>query len=189
MQRPLHEQLEQDGLRFANSAACALSINYLSPVARSAQRQAPLQPSRNQGRYRTAGRILQVRADRRVLLYATGGSNAARHAPVINRRQAEQTLPHACCAFSATTGATPAMPESGAISHSRAGFASESRQARTLVRNWRIERSKARSGKARSLRVQKKFRCRATRFCTVMCGDFEFCKERYEGVYQRYSTE
>jgi len=43
-------------------------------------------------------------------------------------------------------------PESGAILHSRAGFASESRQERTGVRDWRIERRKARSGKARSLR-------------------------------------
>ena len=40
----------------------------------------------------------------------------------------------------------------GAISHSRAGFASEDRQARTGVRTWRIERRTARSGKARSLR-------------------------------------
>ena len=44
---------------------------------------------------------------------------------------------------------------------------------------------KARSGKARSLRVQKNSRHRATRFCEVMCGDFAFCKERYEGVYDR----
>ena len=45
---------------------------------------------------------------------------------------------------------------------------------------------KARSGKARSLRVNKKnSRHRATRFCEVMCGDFAFCKERYEGVYDR----
>ena len=32
-------------------------------------------------RYRTAGRVLQVRADRSVLMYMTGGSNAARRAP------------------------------------------------------------------------------------------------------------
>ena len=56
----------------------------------------------------------------------------------------------------------PSRPESGAISHSRACFASESRQERTDVRDWRIERRKARSGKARSLRVQKKRGCRLT---------------------------
>ena len=55
-------------------------------------------------------------------------------------------------------GETPTASAYGAISHSRAGFARESRQARTGVRNWRIERRKARSGKARSLRVNKKKR-------------------------------
>ena len=101
-----------------------------------------------------------------------------------NRRQAEkEKLPLACCAFSATKGVNSNQGKSGAISHSRACFARESRQARTGVRNWRIKRRKARSGKARSLRGQKKFRHRAARFCTVMCGDFEFCKERHEGVY------
>ena len=111
-----------------------------------------------------------------------------------------QRLPHACCEFSATPGATASQGKSGAISHrvkktppsggtshrdsgyltyvarsaqrhaqqpdelisgaishSRACFARESRQARTGVRNWRIERRKARYGKAKSLRAQKKF--------------------------------
>ena len=55
--------------------------NYLPPVARSAQRKAQTPIKVNQERYRTAGRVLQERADRRVLAYATGGSNAARRAP------------------------------------------------------------------------------------------------------------
>ena len=58
--------------------------------------------------------------------------------------------------FSPATGANSSSPESGALSHSRAGFASESRQERTYVRDWRIERRKARPGKARTLREQKK---------------------------------
>ena len=37
--------------------------------------------SRHGERYRTAGRVLQERADRSVLAYVTGGSNAARLAP------------------------------------------------------------------------------------------------------------
>ena len=51
----------------------------------------------------------------------------------------------------------PDTPKSGAISHSRACFASEKRKERTCVRDLSSERSKARSGKARSLREQKKF--------------------------------
>ena len=38
------------------------------------------QAALNQERSRTAGRVLQVRADRSVLEYVTGGSNAARRA-------------------------------------------------------------------------------------------------------------
>ena len=45
---------------------------------------------------------------------------------------------------------------SGAISHSRAGFAEEPRQERTCVRDWSGDDRKARSGKARSLREHKK---------------------------------
>ena len=55
-----------------------------------------------------------------------GAATTARPAPKKYRRQAESILPHACCAFSATTGATASPPESGALSHSRAGFAEES---------------------------------------------------------------
>ena len=62
----------------------------------SARRLAPLQPCRNQGRYRTAGRVLQVRADRRVLLYATGGSNAARRAPAKRDRSVNKKIPASC---------------------------------------------------------------------------------------------
>ena len=53
----------------------------LTHVARSAQRYAQTPAPRNQERYRTAGRVLQERADRSVLVYVTGGSNAARRAP------------------------------------------------------------------------------------------------------------
>ena len=77
------------------------------------------QTSLYQERYRTAGRVLQERADRRVLAYATGGSSAARRAPAKRDRSVNK----------------------------------------------------------------KKFRHRATRFCTALCGEVAFCKERYEGVY------
>ena len=50
----------------------------------------------------------------------------------------------------------PAKPESGALSHSRAGFAEEPRQERTYVRDWSGDDRKARSGKARTLREHKK---------------------------------
>jgi len=49
------------------------------------------QASRNQERYRTAGRVLQVRADRSVLTYVTGGSNAARRAPAKRDRSVYKT--------------------------------------------------------------------------------------------------
>jgi len=84
-------------------------------------------------------------------VYATGGSSAARRAPCQPPSGGTNTtlpvVPEA-----RQKAPMPATPESGAISHSRVCFASESRQARTCVRNWRIECRKARSGKARSLR-------------------------------------
>jgi len=62
----------------------------------------------------------------------------------------------ACRAGGATKGTTASSPESGAISHRRAGFASEKRGECTPVLDPSGERSKARSGKARSLREHKK---------------------------------
>ena len=64
----------------------------------------------------------------------------------------------ACRAGGTTKGSTASSPESGAISHSRAGFASEKRVECTYVLDTSGKRSKARSGKARSLRVKKRVR-------------------------------
>ncbi len=54
---------------------------YLSPVGRSARQDRRTSSQHRTEQYRTAGRVLQVRADRNVLAYMTGGSNAARRAP------------------------------------------------------------------------------------------------------------
>ena len=54
---------------------------YLSPVGRSARQDRRTSSQQRTEQYRTAGRVLQVRADRNVLAYMTGGSNAARRAP------------------------------------------------------------------------------------------------------------
>ena len=85
--------------------------HYCSHVARSAQRYALLPAALTQERYRTAGRVLQARADRRVLAYATGGASAARRAPakrdrsVKNKKRAEglpgrKSPPQGCGAYS-----------------------------------------------------------------------------------------
>ena len=82
----------------------------------------------------------------------------------------------ACRAGGATKGSTASSPESGAISHSRAAanvplrgvapfplvgldrVASQQPPESITARDWRLECGKARSGKARSLRVKTRVR-------------------------------
>ena len=69
---------------------------YLSPVGRSAQQSAQTPTGFAQERYHTAGRVLQVRADRRVLAYATGGSSAARRVPAKRDRSVNKKNSNQC---------------------------------------------------------------------------------------------
>ena len=89
-----------------------------------------------------------------------------------------QTLPPACCAFSATTGVTASSLESGAISHSRAAA---NVPLRSVAPFPLVGLDRPAPAKRERSVNKKKFRHSATRFCTVMRRDFEFCKERYEG--------
>ncbi|MBE6392047.1 MAG: hypothetical protein E7042_07635 [Lentisphaerae bacterium] len=86
----------------------------------------------------------------------------------------------------------PSRPESGAISHSRACFASESRQERTGVRDWRIERRKARFGKSfRLLGVQPNDWRKPSRpeSGAISHSRARFAEESARGVYLRTRPE
>ena len=68
--------------------------NYLSPVGRTARRQAQTPADTAQAQYRTAGRVLQARSDRSVLAYVTGAASAARRVPAkrdcaVNKKMAD----------------------------------------------------------------------------------------------------
>ena len=90
--RVLQERADRRVLAYATGGASAArrapqqppsggTKHYHPPAGLQPGDRRKLQPTRNQERYRTAGRVLQARADRRVLAYATGGASAARRAP------------------------------------------------------------------------------------------------------------
>ena len=68
--------------------------------------------------------------------------------------------------------------ESGALSHSRAAA---NVPLRSVAPFPLVGLDRPAPAKRERSVNKKKFRHSATRFCTVMRGDFEFCKERYEG--------
>jgi hypothetical protein len=93
--------------------------------------------------FRTAGRVLQVRADRSVLEYVTGGSNAARRA---------SENPFACWAFSPTIGANQAARNQERYRTAGRVLPRSPRGEWTCVLDPSGDDRKARSGKAISLR-------------------------------------
>ena len=100
-----------------------------------------------------AGFASEKRVECTPVLDTSGERRKARSGKTLNTAvRRNQTLPSACRASARRQAQTPATPESGAISHSRAGFASEKRVECTPVLDTSGERRKARSGKARSLR-------------------------------------
>ena len=148
----LRRQLEQRGLKFANSVVyaramirrqAALYINGLSPAGLFSPATGAKQAARNQERYRTAGRVLprSPRGECTCVLDPSGASH--------------QTLPLACRANSPATGAKQAARNQERYRTAGRVLPRSPRGECTCVLDPSDDDRKARPGKARSLRALK----------------------------------